>query len=221
MHLIWQEASKSKNGKAPHAAWCNYDDLNEYFWLDHRFCFSYCFVILGKGWWTNCAPSLFHILFYFVITTNNMFQVTWLFHFGLAYEWQCRVLQVYPWSYSYSTGETSLFSATICFFDKYNRDTFLYQIKWRRKATNQNLACIYHLQIQCYGYIFPHIKVELNYLLINLFIHFSWKGVARGGSGKSIGKSNFVETRTFWHIFRSFDRLWTFYILALQVIRFT
>lgn len=117
MHLIWQEASKSKNGKAPHAAWCNYDDLNEYFWLDHRFCFSYCFVISGKGWWTNCAPSLFHILFYFVITTNNMFQVTWLFHFGLAYEWQCRVLQVYPWSYSYSTGETSLFSATICFFD--------------------------------------------------------------------------------------------------------
>lgn len=33
----------------------------------------------------------------------------------------------------------------------------------------------------------------------------------------STGKSNFVETRTFWHIFRSFDRLWTFYILALQV----
>ncbi|KAF5480609.1 hypothetical protein F2P56_001345, partial [Juglans regia] len=30
------------------------------------------------------------------------------------------------------------------------------------------------------------------------------------------GKSYFVETRTFWHIFRSFDRLWTFYILALQ-----
>lgn len=104
---------------------------------------------------------------------------------------------------------------------KYNRDTFLYQIKWRRKGTNQNLACIYHFQIQCYGYVFPHIKVELNYLLINLFIHFSWKGGARGGSGKSIGKSNFVETRTFWHIFRSFDRLWTFYILALQVIRFT
>ncbi|CAM8876273.1 unnamed protein product [Rhodiola kirilowii] len=34
---------------------------------------------------------------------------------------------------------------------------------------------------------------------------------------ESTGKSNFVETRSFWHIFRSFDRLWTFYILALQV----
>ncbi|PKA48277.1 Callose synthase 5 [Apostasia shenzhenica] len=37
-------------------------------------------------------------------------------------------------------------------------------------------------------------------------------------SGKSMGKSNFVETRTFWHIFRSFDRLWTFYALALQAM---
>ncbi|KAL3591436.1 hypothetical protein D5086_010076 [Populus alba] len=32
------------------------------------------------------------------------------------------------------------------------------------------------------------------------------------------GKAYFVETRTFWHIFRSFDRLWTFYILALQAM---
>ena len=31
--LIFQEAKKSENGKAPHSAWCNYDDLNEYFWL--------------------------------------------------------------------------------------------------------------------------------------------------------------------------------------------
>uniref|UniRef100_A0A0D3E2V1 1,3-beta-glucan synthase n=1 Tax=Brassica oleracea var. oleracea TaxID=109376 RepID=A0A0D3E2V1_BRAOL len=31
------------------------------------------------------------------------------------------------------------------------------------------------------------------------------------------GKSNFTETRTFWHIYHSFDRLWTFYLLALQL----
>ncbi|KAL2906822.1 Callose synthase 5 [Bienertia sinuspersici] len=37
-------------------------------------------------------------------------------------------------------------------------------------------------------------------------------------SSKSTGKSNFIETRTFWHIFRSFDRLWTFYILTLQAM---
>ncbi|KAF1893229.1 hypothetical protein Lal_00001675 [Lupinus albus] len=32
------------------------------------------------------------------------------------------------------------------------------------------------------------------------------------------GKSNFVETRSFWHIFRSFDRVWTFYLLGLQAM---
>ncbi|RYQ84944.1 hypothetical protein Ahy_B10g104451 [Arachis hypogaea] len=40
---------------------------------------------------------------------------------------------------------------------------------------------------------------------------------ARKKAGKT-GKSNFVESRSFWHIFRSFDRLWTFYIMALQVM---
>ncbi|RDY07114.1 Callose synthase 5, partial [Mucuna pruriens] len=32
------------------------------------------------------------------------------------------------------------------------------------------------------------------------------------------GKSNFVETRSFWHTFHSFDRLWTFFILGLQMM---
>eukprot|EP00267_Zea_mays_P042894 XP_020394929.1 uncharacterized protein LOC100502361 isoform X3 [Zea mays] len=35
---------------------------------------------------------------------------------------------------------------------------------------------------------------------------------------KQKGKVNFVELRSFWHIFRSFDRLWSFFILALQVM---
>eukprot|EP00249_Psilotum_nudum_P020969 c27917_g2_i1 orf=518-4456(+) len=33
-----------------------------------------------------------------------------------------------------------------------------------------------------------------------------------------IGKTNFVEIRTFWHLFRSFDRMWAFFILALQAM---
>ncbi|XP_043691050.1 callose synthase 3-like isoform X2 [Telopea speciosissima] len=32
------------------------------------------------------------------------------------------------------------------------------------------------------------------------------------------GKINFVEIRSFWHIFRSFDRMWSFFILCLQVM---
>ncbi|GLT37045.1 hypothetical protein SLA2020_113830 [Shorea laevis] len=37
-------------------------------------------------------------------------------------------------------------------------------------------------------------------------------------SGQWIGKINFVEIRTFWHIFRSFNRMWSFYILCLQAM---
>ncbi|KAK4758148.1 hypothetical protein SAY87_019449 [Trapa incisa] len=32
------------------------------------------------------------------------------------------------------------------------------------------------------------------------------------------GKVNFVEIRSFWHIFRSFDRMWSFFILCLQAM---
>lgn len=34
---------------------------------------------------------------------------------------------------------------------------------------------------------------------------------------KWLGKTNFVEIRSFWQIFRSFDRMWHFFILSLQV----
>ncbi|KAJ4724123.1 Callose synthase [Melia azedarach] len=33
-----------------------------------------------------------------------------------------------------------------------------------------------------------------------------------------VGKVNFVEIRSFWHLFRSFDRMWSFFILCLQVM---
>lgn len=45
----------------------------------------------------------------------------------------------------------------------------------------------------------------------------------KGAPAKSArtGKSNFVETRSFWNLFRTFDRLWTFYLLGLQVFSFS
>ncbi|EXB36810.1 Callose synthase 5 [Morus notabilis] len=100
--VIEKEAQKSKNGKAPLSAWCNYDDLNEYFWS------SDCFSL---GWPMRDDGTFF----------------------------------------------------------KSTRD-----LKQGRKGSQTK-------------------------------------------SG-STGKSYFVESRTFWHIFRSFDRLWTFYILVLQAM---
>ncbi|KAL6993019.1 Callose synthase 5 [Sarracenia purpurea var. burkii] len=100
--VIEQEAKRSKGGKASHAAWCNYDDLNEYFWSTD--CFS-------LGWPMRDDGDFFK-------TTHAM--------------------------------------------------------KQGRQAADRKAG--------------------------------------------STGKSYFIETRSFWHIFRSFDRLWTFYILALQAM---
>ncbi|XXG90536.1 hypothetical protein AAC387_Pa12g2277 [Persea americana] len=36
--------------------------------------------------------------------------------------------------------------------------------------------------------------------------------------GRRKPKTNFVEVRTFWHLFRSFDRMWVFFILAFQAM---
>ncbi|GMN30383.1 hypothetical protein TIFTF001_002769 [Ficus carica] len=101
--VIEKEAKKSRNGKAPHSAWCNYDDLNEYFWSSD--CFSLGWPMRDDG---------------------NFFKST-------------------------------------------------------RDLTQGR------------------------------------KGLPQRKSG-STGKSYFVESRTYWHIFRSFDRLWTFYVLVLQAM---
>ncbi|KAH9706157.1 callose synthase 7 [Citrus sinensis] len=37
-------------------------------------------------------------------------------------------------------------------------------------------------------------------------------------AGKSKPKTNFVEARTFWHLYRSFDRMWIFFIMAFQAM---
>ncbi|XP_075081042.1 callose synthase 5-like [Nicotiana tabacum] len=100
--VIDKEAKKSKNGKAPYSTWCNYDDLNEFFWSQD--CFS-------LGWPMRDDGDFF----------------------------------------------------------KSTRDTT------------------------------------------------QGKGASTKKPGK-MGKSYFVETRSFWHIFRSFDRLWTFFLLALQAM---
>ncbi|KAL3718688.1 hypothetical protein ACJRO7_003759 [Eucalyptus globulus] len=51
---------------------------------------------------------------------------------------------------------------------------------------------------------------------------FSWPPTAEDSipayGDRSVGKVNFVEIRSFWHIFRSFDRMWSFFILCLQAM---
>jgi hypothetical protein len=68
-----------------------------------------------------------------------------------------------------------------------------------------------------YGPVF-HYAVCIRILTASLiFSKLMQTKSIHGKVYQSTSKSFFVEIRTFWHIFRSFDRLWAFYILGLQV----
>nr|GMC74776.1 callose synthase 7-like isoform X1 [Ipomoea batatas]GMC76759.1 callose synthase 7-like isoform X1 [Ipomoea batatas] len=57
----------------------------------------------------------------------------------------------------------------------------------------------------------------------DFFVHSDDKHKANAGrnqvaTGNRKPKTNFVEIRTFWHLYRSFDRMWIFFVLALQAM---
>ncbi|KAL8510691.1 hypothetical protein ACS0TY_017495 [Phlomoides rotata] len=56
----------------------------------------------------------------------------------------------------------------------------------------------------------------------DFFVHSDVIKSANKGNKQAIGKrkpkTNFVEVRTFLHLYRSFDRMWIFFILALQAM---
>ncbi|GAU42750.1 hypothetical protein TSUD_77870 [Trifolium subterraneum] len=59
--FLRKEAKKSRNGKAAHSAWCNYDDLNEYFWsLD---CFSLGWPMRDDGDFFKPTSDLTQVMF--------------------------------------------------------------------------------------------------------------------------------------------------------------
>lgn len=55
------------------------------------------------------------------------------------------------------------------------------------------------------------------YLLLNFLFFIFLQRANQAAPGKRKPKTNFVEVRTFWHLYRSFDRMWIFFILAFQV----
>ncbi|KAF3780461.1 hypothetical protein EJ110_NYTH39181 [Nymphaea thermarum] len=96
---------------------------------------------------------------------------------------------------------------------------------------------------ECLCYIFHHMASELNGLVYGNVSQASGQNLQPSYTGEESfllevvtpiynviredytdevrqrkPKTNFVEVRTFWHLFRSFDRLWIFFILALQAM---
>ncbi|MQM06168.1 hypothetical protein Taro_038982 [Colocasia esculenta] len=60
---------------------------------------------------------------------------------------------------------------------------------------------------------FIYVLFSLKYIYIFLI----YASTCEGHQGKWLGKMNFVEIRSFLHLFRSFDRMWLFFISAYQV----
>ncbi|KAK4438966.1 Callose synthase 7 [Sesamum alatum] len=56
----------------------------------------------------------------------------------------------------------------------------------------------------------------------DFFVHSDVMKAANKGNNQAVGnrkpKTNFVEVRTFLHLYRDFDRMWIFFILALQAM---
>ena len=68
----FQEAEKSKKGKAPHSAWCNYDDLNEYFWSVWAwYQFSVIMLVLVS------SLDLAFLFFYVFSRSSDCFSLGW------------------------------------------------------------------------------------------------------------------------------------------------
>ncbi|XP_024538919.1 callose synthase 12 [Selaginella moellendorffii] len=58
--IVKEEAAASKDGKAPHSAWRNYDDMNEYFWSNRCFQHLGWPLNLGSNYFVKPAGMLTH-----------------------------------------------------------------------------------------------------------------------------------------------------------------
>ena len=91
---------------------------------------------------------------------------------------------------------------------------------WARAHNHQLWRSFWFLQFLWLGY-FVSWDIKFAFVLACWIIHgiffCSIQEIKPNNGVRWIGKINFVEIRSFWHIFRSFDRMWSFYILCLQV----
>ncbi|OEL35618.1 Callose synthase 2 [Dichanthelium oligosanthes] len=110
----------------------------------------------------------------------------------------------------------------------------LYLLIWGEAANlrfmPECLCYIYHHVRSAYFkecQIIPILLVSYMFLLIRditsarfdiLSLHAFYHENGSVGSVHWMGKVNFVEIRSFWHLFRSFDRMWIFLILSLQAM---
>ncbi|KAL5665143.1 hypothetical protein ACJX0J_025251, partial [Zea mays] len=64
----------------------------------------------------------------------------------------------------------------------------------------------------------PESSSTENYLNSEAAEQRQQQAMSSSSQQRWLGKTNFVEVRSFWHLFRSFDRMWTLLVLGLQVL---
>ncbi|XP_008791210.1 callose synthase 7-like isoform X2 [Phoenix dactylifera] len=70
---------------------------------------------------------------------------------------------------------------------------------------------------KCFKLDWP-MKLDADFLASSEDIHPKTEHRDQVVRGRRKPKTNFVEVRTFWQLFRSFDRMWIFFILAFQAM---
>ncbi|THG07021.1 hypothetical protein TEA_008471 [Camellia sinensis var. sinensis] len=77
----------------------------------------------------------------------------------------------------------------------------------------------YFWSVDCFRLGWP-MRADADFFCLPTEQHrFEKKGDNKpAGRDLWVGKVNFVEIRSYWHIFRSFDRMWSFFVLCLQAM---
>ncbi|MBA0687573.1 hypothetical protein Goari_015098, partial [Gossypium aridum] len=204
--VIREEAEKNKCGTADHTTWRNYDDLNEFFWSPD--CFQVGWPMRTKhDFFCTSSPKKSKV-------KNSRSGREQRKEKETEDEEQGEHIQLYLADH-----------CNPCFLDVRTK-LFSLISDWKKKWEEGMGISYYAGQ----GLEIPSSILVFKIVLIRAHSTQAFKCVSlcvlnlapvtseENSEPKWLGKTNFVEIRSFWQVFRSFDRMWSFFILSLQAM---
>uniref|UniRef100_A0A0E0CII2 1,3-beta-glucan synthase n=1 Tax=Oryza meridionalis TaxID=40149 RepID=A0A0E0CII2_9ORYZ len=195
---IYEESLKNKNGVSDHSTWRNYDDLNEFFWLHTMLYWVIAFAsnrsadCFKLGW-----PMRLNNDFFFTSNKNKNSRLP------IVPPVQQTEQQIAQLRTSQQTDQQNTQLRTSQQTEQQNT-----QLRTSQQTEQQNT------QLRT-----PNGSSSFQNMLNPEALEQTQQQITSDISQqKWLGKTNFVEVRSFWHIFRSFDRMWTLLVLGLQIL---
>uniref|UniRef100_A0A0E0CII4 1,3-beta-glucan synthase n=1 Tax=Oryza meridionalis TaxID=40149 RepID=A0A0E0CII4_9ORYZ len=192
------ESLKNKNGVSDHSTWRNYDDLNEFFWLHTMLYWVIAFAsnrsadCFKLGW-----PMRLNNDFFFTSNKNKNSRLP------IVPPVQQTEQQIAQLRTSQQTDQQNTQLRTSQQTEQQNT-----QLRTSQQTEQQNT------QLRT-----PNGSSSFQNMLNPEALEQTQQQITSDISQqKWLGKTNFVEVRSFWHIFRSFDRMWTLLVLGLQIL---